>query len=86
MYIKNRQATVISLKKLNDEYEKVKPLSDEEFAQLRDKYINNGKINWIKHIYNCNGNAVENDSRYDFLNITNPVVLPVIIDRLLKTK
>lgn len=78
-------STIEALNNLKDEYEQTQ-CSEEEFIKLRDKHLSIAKIKWIKHIYNCNINSAENDDRYKFLNISTPVVISVIIDRLSKTK
>jgi len=79
------ESTLTALEKLRYETYQIPNISEEEFIKLRNKYLNCGKIKWIKHIYSC-GNNTDNDSRYDFLNVTTHVVLDVIIERLRITK
>jgi hypothetical protein len=71
-----------SLRILNEEYIKNKNISAEEFEVLKNKYVSIVKLNWIKHIYNYNQIQNENDERVMILNLTNPLVLDVIIKRL----
>jgi len=52
---------------------------------LNNKYVSAVKLRWIKHIYSCNDMKNENDDRFKMLNITNPIVMPVIIGRLEST-
>jgi histone deacetylase complex regulatory component SIN3 len=82
-------STIKAIKRLNQEYTKLKNTTGEEidpqvYVSLRDKYVGRTKIKWVKHIYNYTPSSSEYDPRFEFLNMANPVVLPVIITRLEK--
>lgn len=81
-YIDLTNNTLAALRNLSAEYNKNKDISAEEFEALKNKYVSVVKLNWIKHIYNYNQTQSENDERVVLLNLTNPVVMPVIIKRL----
>lgn len=85
-FLNMTRSTLNALQRLKVEHAKNSTMKDHEFIELRDKYVNNTKIKWIKHIYNWNGNSTDKDTRYDFLNLYQPVILDVIINRLEKIK
>ena len=85
IYLKSTESTLNALNRLNDEYLKNTNISHEEFLQLRDKHIDVAKSKWIKYIYSVDGMTNKNDSRYSFLNIDQPPVIQVIVERLKKT-
>lgn len=88
-YLNMTGSTIKAIKRLNQEYINMKNTTGEEidqqaFVSLRDKLVGKTRIKWVKHIYNYTPSSSEYDPRFEFLNMTNPVVLPVIITRLEK--
>lgn len=85
IYLKSTESTLNALNKLYEEYLKNTNMPLEEFQKLRDKHIDVAKSKWIKYIYSVDGMTNKNDSRYSFLNIDQPPVIQVIVERLKKT-
>jgi histone deacetylase complex regulatory component SIN3 len=88
-YLNMTGSTTKAIKRLNQEYINKKAEIGEEidpevYISMRDKFVGKTKIKWVKHIYNYTPSSSEYDPRFEFLNMTNPVVLPVIITRLEK--
>jgi histone deacetylase complex regulatory component SIN3 len=88
-YLNMTGSTTKAIKRLNQEYINKKAETGEEidpemYISMRDKFVGKTKIKWVKHIYNYTPSSSEYDPRFEFLNMTNPVVLPVIITRLEK--
>ena len=51
-FLNMTRSTLNALQLLKAEHAKNSTMKDHEFIELRDKYVNNTKIKWIKHIYN----------------------------------
>jgi histone deacetylase complex regulatory component SIN3 len=89
-YLNMTESTINSVKRLQEAYQKklaesgADQIPFEEYVALKNKFMSNTKIKWIKHVYNINSSSTTNDHRYEFLNMENPVVIPVILDRLQK--
>jgi histone deacetylase complex regulatory component SIN3 len=88
-YLNMTGSTTKAIKRLNQECIKLKAETGEDldtdvYISMRDKYVSRTKIKWVKHIYHFTPSSSEYDTRYEFLNMTHPVVLDVIITRLEK--
>lgn len=88
-FLNMTDSTIMALRRLEQHYSNLEPaekeqMTEEQVRTLRNRYMKAPQMKWIKHIYNCTTEMAKSDSRYDFLDLKNLLVIPIILDRLLK--
>mmetsp|Transcript_26223 Transcript_26223/g.26122 ORF Transcript_26223/g.26122 Transcript_26223/m.26122 type:complete len:150 (+) Transcript_26223:1153-1602(+) len=88
-YLNMTNSTIGALKRLETQFkslneEEQKSMTEEQVTALRSRYMKPPHMKWIKHIYNCTIEMAKSDSKYDFLNLNNLLVIPIIMERLQK--